>query len=168
MEWNSLDIIGASLLLAGVIDDLRSRKIHNSLILVLLFISVVSAYVLLGGRSWADPLYAFGLAFVFMIPLFGLKVWGGGDAKLFLAVSPLLIYQEMPIFLLMSFVWGALLGLLRAGLTGKLKMMAANLGSLFLHRKAPASEMLVKIPFSVALFFGFLSVIVLRSTGGLF
>lgn len=170
MEWGMLDLIGALLLGAGVIDDLRSRKIHNKLILIIGGLSLVSVYALPHDRdilhttlqTLIAPWLAFGLAFILTLPLFGLKVWGGGDAKLFLAVSPLLIWPEIPIFLLTSLAWGAVLGLIRILLSGRMMQMFANLSQLILHRQPVNEQHLTKVPFSVALFFGFLSVATLR------
>lgn len=170
MEWGTLDLIGIALLLAGAIDDLRSRRIHNSLVLTALIAAFLSVYLIpsshVGIAPWWSPLLSFGLAFLLALPLFGLKVWGGGDAKLFLAVSPLLLWSEIPIFLLMSLAWGVALGLIRALLSGKVHQMLVNLGQVILHRQPVSDKNLTKIPFSIALLFGFIAVLTLRHQGG--
>lgn len=164
MEWQRPDILALAVLAAGVADDLLTRKIHNALVFPALILCFLAAGF---ERGWLQPLTSVGLTLVIGLLLFKFKVWGGGDAKLLIAVSPLLIFVEVPIYILWCFIWGAALGLIQAALNGRLTSMANNLGVMLAHRKAVEEKHLVKVPFSVALFFGYLALVTLRSLEGL-
>lgn len=168
MEWNLLNITALAGLTLAVADDLRTRKVHNAVILAILIASVTSFaihFYLTPTASAIEPLKSFGLASVIGVGLFALRVWGGGDAKLYMALSPLLLFHETPIYLLCSMIWGSVLGLTTAALNARLGTMATNLTAVLMHRKGVDQKQLVKVPFSVALFFGYLSLMVLRQKG---
>lgn len=169
MEWNLLNIIALGSLTAAVVADLRTRRIPNVLCLAALVISVLAVAYHLSSQSspaWLDPLKSFGLATVLALGLFGFKVWGGGDAKIFMAVSPLLLFHETPIYLLCCLVWGSVLGLVSALLNARLGAMATNLVVVLTHRKGVEQRHLVKVPFSVALLLGYMTLMTLRRAGG--
>src|SRR6218665_3030537 len=95
LTWTLPSLLTAAFLAAGSADDLRSRKIHNPLVLILLGLSLIAASFIPEIHLF-NSAQSFGLAFVLGLVLFMTKVWGGGDAKLFLAVSPLLIPADVP------------------------------------------------------------------------
>ncbi|PWU13671.1 MAG: hypothetical protein C5B49_14420 [Bdellovibrio sp.] len=164
LGWQSFIAIG--LLSAAVIDDLRSRKVHNSLVLVSFSIALVSALVsafLTPQTEVVTPFLSFLAAMALGLPLYAFRVIGGGDYKLMMAVSPLLLPASLPQFFFASLAWGALLGLVLAVQEGQTGGSAAgstfrNIGQiLMLHRPDPSS--LRKIPFTVGIFFGYLSLL---------
>lgn len=166
LEWGTPALLVTIGLTLGVVTDLSGRKIPNKLNFSLFVIALLSLFFISPIHSiWYQPLLSIGLALVLGLGLFALKVWGGGDAKLFLAVSPLLIVTDLPMFLLWSFVWGAALGLTLAILNGRLTQMFAIMSTAVLHRKGTDEKHLTKMPFSVALLFGHLSVVMLKARG---
>lgn len=170
MEWNLLNIVAIGCLTAAVVADLRTRKIQNILSLTSLVLCTLAVIYVSSTQStphWTEPLKAFGLASVIALSLFAMKVWGGGDAKMFIAVSPLLLFAETPIYLLCCLVWGSVLGLTSALLNARMGAMISNLSVLLIHRKGVDQSHLVKVPFSVALLLGYLSLMTLRGLGAL-
>lgn len=168
MEWNLLNILALALLALAVADDLRTQKIHNWLSLsslVICSIAIVFHHVNTADHSLLEPLKAFGAALVLGLLLFQFNVWGGGDAKMYIAVSPLLLFAETPIYLVCCLVWGSILGVAYAALSSKLSAMANNLFAVVSHRKGIGSQHLVKVPFSVALLLGYLTLMTLRAAG---
>ena len=149
--------LATMLLLAGVADDLRSRKVHNQLIIAgavvsisfLLFLHGPLAAFMIAGLSLAT-------AFVVALPVYMMKIFGGGDYKLFLVVSLLLSVEQILITLCASMIWGSLLGIFQVVLKGQGKQFAHNLMALG-QRVKIADDKMHKIPFTIALFFGFLT-----------
>ncbi len=147
----------ALILLSACVDDLRSRKIHNLLVLFLLILTALSA-LLLQGFEWLFPAFLrFLMALCFAIPLVLLKVIGGGDMKLY-AVLALSLSSPRLLFLslICAFFYGAVLGLLKVILDKKTGLLYLNLLSL-LKLKKPSFESLHSFPFSISLFLGWLS-----------
>ena len=149
-------ILPGGILLAGMVDDLRSRKIHNWLILVLFAIAILSILFVQGP---AGLFRALGWGFVALglsLPLTLLKVIGGGDMKLYIVLAMVLTPQAMISCLVCSFFWGAILGVLKLILDKKTGLMYVNLLSLFKFKRLTA-DTLNTFPFSVSLFLGWLS-----------
>ncbi len=149
--------LAAGLLLAGVMDDLRSRKVHNALIIFCFSLSCI-AVLFIPNQSILEPAKSFAFAFALGFPLWLFRVIGGGDFKLMAAISPLIAFDNVFSFFVFSLVWGAILGLIMAGLDKKLPQMYNNIFATVLHRKGVADRHLQKVPFTVAILLGFLSV----------
>lgn len=150
-------ILPAFILLSAVVDDLRSKKIHNKLILFLLALALVS--FLAKERSFQALL--FGLLNVLMalsisIPLVLLKVIGGGDMKLYAVMGLILSPRALLMSLICAFFWGAIFGVVKTLLDKRVGIMYMNFLSL-LKLKKPSSDTLNSFPFSVSLFLGWLS-----------
>ena len=143
-------------LLAGVIDDLRSRKVHNQVVLVgfVFGLGCVMATQGLSGLMVAG--LSFMTALIAILPLYLLKAVGGGDVKLFIAVSVLLNWQQVLIALLGSLIWGSVFGVLQVVLKGEGKAFLHNLFAIFNRAKIPEAKK-HKVPFTIALLFGFLT-----------
>jgi len=149
-------ILTLLLLGASVGDDLRSRKVHNSLITSIFVVSLWSALAMYGISSVAQIATSMVGAIAFCLPLYLLRAFGGGDFKLMIAISPLLAWTDVGWTLAFSLVWGAILGLLMVVLKNELRAFLHNLFSLAI--KSPVGEKsLHKVPFTVAIFFGFLT-----------
>ncbi len=140
----------------SVWEDLRSRKIKNKTVLVSFAICSVMALVLGGLPALGWGLVSVALALLAATPLFMAKVLGGGDVKIFAAVAVLMSAPEVVYTLLASLLWGALLGVLQAVLRGEGKALFHNVLAIFMRSK-PQESQLHKIPYSVALLFGYLS-----------
>ena len=147
----------ALILISACVDDLRSRKIHNMLILFLLGLTMCSA-LFFQGFPWLFPAFLrFLMALCFTIPLVLLKVIGGGDMKLY-AVLALSLSSPRLLFLslICAFFYGAALGLLKVILDKKMGLLYLNFLSLLKFKK-PSLETLHSFPFSISLFLGWLS-----------
>ncbi len=150
-------ILPGFILLSAIVDDLRSKKIHNKLILFLLVLALLS--LLIKERSVQAFLFA-GLNLLMALgisaPLVLLKVIGGGDMKLYAVMGLILSPRALLISLVFAFCWGALFGIIKTILDKKASIMYMNF--LFLLKlKKPSSDTLNSFPFSVSLFLGWLS-----------
>lgn len=149
-------VLPGLILVSAMVDDLRSKKIHNVLIIISFVVAIVSI-VILQGFSALFP--AFGKLLVALgisAPLFFLKVLGGGDVKLYSVLALVLSPRILILSLILGFVWGAVLGVVKIILDKKAHLMLVNLLSLLKFKKLP-SDTLHKFPFSIGLFLGWLS-----------
>ena len=161
------NIVPTLILLLGVVDDLRSRKVHNWLFLALLVAAALSQYVFAGFGGVREGLFGFGAAFLGCLPLVMARIIGGGDLKLMAAFGMATSWPITLSVILWSLVWGALLGLIRATVAGELPKLLVSTYNVAVRRK-PAEATLHRIPYTIALMFGWLTVMTLsRLPGGL-
>lgn len=158
--------VATLILVAGLVDDLRSRKVHNGLVLSLLVATVVCSIFFRGFEGSLIGIGAMLLALVITIPLFATRILGGGDVKLFavfaLAVDPVTMFWT----LVYSFIWGALFGVTRAALQKQLGVLVRNTYKIASRQKLQVQE-IQKIPYTFALLLGWATQITLLR-GGLF
>lgn len=160
--WISATLI----LLAGVVDDLKSRKVHNALVLALLPVALLANLYF---RGWEGSLIGFGaaaLALVITIPLFATGILGGGDVKLFTIFALNVDPANMFWTLVYSFLWGAFFGLTKAALDRQLLTLVRNTYRLAAKARAPAQS-LHKIPYTFALLLGWFTQLTVIRAGGL-
>lgn len=155
-SWTNFSLIALAfiLLAAAVWTDLRARKVRNQLIIVGFVASVVLILVVKGWAGLIDSGLSMMTATVAIIPLYVLRVLGGGDVKLFIVVSMLFSWEQVLIALMASFIWGSLLGVFQVILKGQTKQFAHNMMALVQRNKLSA-ESTHQIPYTVALVFGF-------------
>ena len=106
MFWNYifLDyILPGGILLAGVVDDLRSRKIHNWLVLILLTVAVFCVLFFDGLSGIFPALGKMVVAVGVTVPLVLMKVIGGGDMKLYAVLALILPPSRVFLTLLCAF-----------------------------------------------------------------
>ncbi len=143
-------------LIAGMVDDLRSRKVHNALIMALLPVVAFSSLYFRGIDGTMIGIGAMLLALIITIPLFAVRILGGGDVKLFgvfaLALDPVSMFWT----LIYSFFWGALFGVTRAALSKQLLALVRNTTKAASRQKIEAQQ-LQKIPYTFALLLGWLT-----------
>jgi Flp pilus assembly protein protease CpaA len=150
-----INVVSTFILLAGVVDDLRSRKIHNSLLVGLLLLTVLAVFTIRGFEGIGYGFMCLVLSLVLTFPLTYLRALGGGDMKLFAVFALTSDPASVMWVLLYSLVVGALMGLVRATLSGDLLTVLRSTTLVALDRaNRPTGEF--NIPFSVALFFGWL------------
>ena len=151
-------IVTAFVLLAAGVDDLRSRKIHNNLILFLIPI-VLIAVVFMKGIQGLLPAFAGMLtAALIALPLNLGKVIGGGDLKLLMVFGLTLNAQGVIFSFFYALPWALLMGVIKMALDKNLKGFAFNL--FFMAKmKKPDTQNLHTVPFSIALIFGWLTFI---------
>ena len=163
VSWADPVLTGV-ILLAGVADDLRSRKIHNTLILVLLAVAVAGVFLIKGLSGLLVGGMAGCLALTVGIPLYMAKIMGGGDLKLLFVFSLTVTWLSAGMSLMYSFPWALLLGLFKIILAGQLRDFLFNLFFLVKFQK-PDFSSLHTIPFSLSLFLGWLTFISLKLGG---
>ncbi|WP_169628183.1 A24 family peptidase [Ferrimonas futtsuensis] len=83
--------------------DVRHRRIPNGQVGLLLLLTWLAA--LMGG-NWPEALQSFTLATVIGLGLYLVRFWAGGDAKLYMALAPLMTPDE----LLRASFWILLIG----------------------------------------------------------
>lgn len=155
------------ILIAGIVNDLKSRKVRNYLVLLLAAISIANAFYFSGieGLKWGG--LSFVVALGCCLPLVLAKILGAGDMKLLAAfafsVSPMSTF----LVLIYSFIWGAILGVAKAILSNEgLNLLMNTLQIAKGGKDAVKNSELHKIPYTVALFFGWLTQLSLTGFGG--
>lgn len=161
-DLNNLIVLAA--LAGAVFTDLKSKRVDNRFVLGVLAVGVVAQLALHGVSGLLNMGASIMTAFAFGLPLYLLKVFGGGDFKLMIAISSLIDWKATIIVYLISFVWGAVLGLFRVILAGGLKSVFHNMLGLALKNKPQQSQLHV-MPFTVAIFFAFLSHLTFKQLG---
>lgn len=149
------------ILLVALIDDLRSRKIHNQLILFMLPFVLIAVFWFKGWEGIQDGGLSALLALLIAVPLAMAKIIGGGDLKLLVLLSLTLYWTDFFRILIYSFPWAFVLGIFKIILDKKLKEFFLNLMDM-LKYKMERRFKLHSIPFSVALFVAWMSFMVLK------
>lgn len=153
-------IIPTAILLAGVVNDIKSQRVRNPLVIALAAIGLISSTVLFGLPGLQTSLMSAGFAFICALPLYMARVFGGGDLKLFVAFGFATGWTSIIGTLLASLFWGATLGVIRAIAGGQFKTLIFSTLSVA-KRKGTVLEDLHKIPYSFALLIGWLTQITL-------
>lgn len=169
MAWvpNNLDfLVPTFILLGGVIDDLHSRKIHNWLVLTAMFIALVFQIHSGGWEALKWGLLGFAMAGLICLPVVLARMLGAGDMKLMMAfglstsVAPVI---EVTLF---SLIWGSIMGILQALFRRDLKVLLKNtLKIVQIQMKETQKIQYHTIPYTVALFFGWLTHLTLKDIG---
>lgn len=165
IEMVAFFAVPSLILAAGTFDDLRSQKIHNKLILILLPIAIISQFLGFGTQGLALGFLAFGLALCFSIPMVLSGMLGGGDMKLYAVFAMATNFHATLWVGVYSLFWGALFGIFRSILMGQGLVLVMNVVGLMKNEK-PESAHLTKIPYSVALLMGWMTYLSLQQLGG--
>ncbi|MCY4321208.1 MAG: prepilin peptidase [Bdellovibrionaceae bacterium] len=160
LEYLSYLLPGIILSIA-CIDDLRSKKIHNKLIIFMLVLTLPAVFLLNGWEGLMAGFISALLALFFAVPLTLARVIGGGDLKLFVLIAFTLNFRDLFWISIYSLFWALILGLIKITLDKKLKDFLWNILFLFKHRSAKGLNF-HSIPYSVALFMAWLSFLTLR------
>lgn len=157
-------LLSGLIVLAACVDDLRTRKIHNKLILILLPFVLIAVFLLQGTEGLKTGGFSALLALAIGVPLALMRVVGGGDLKLLVLFALAMNWSGFLNSLIYSFPWAFLLGLFKIILDKKFKEFLFNLLFLFKHRTTKNLK-LHSIPFSFSLFFGWLTFLTLKAKG---
>ena len=149
------------ILFIACIDDLRSRKIHNKLILFLLPLVLLAVGLTGGIEALKAGLLSAFIACIVGIPLTLWRAIGGGDLKLLFVFALTLSWLDFLTIFIYSFFWALILGLVKIILDKKLKDFMRNFLLLFLRRSAKGLQFHT-LPFSVALLAAWLSFLSLK------
>jgi Flp pilus assembly protein protease CpaA len=156
-SWSALQTGFALLvLLAGVADDLRSRKAQNQIALlgIVFGLGCVLAVQGLSGLMMAG--LSVLVALTAIIPLLLMKMVSRGDVKLFVAVSVLLTWQQILLALMGAMIWGSLIGVGQILRKGEGKVFLKNLCTVFTRTKLQTQQV-HQVAFPMALLCGFLT-----------
>lgn len=154
-------ITATSILLAGVIDDLRSKKVHNWLFLACAALAISVGVATAGFAGFNIAMIGFVSGIVALLPLVLLKVIGAGDMKLFAAFGAAVGWGTTFDVAIWALLWGAIFGLVQVAIKGQLKATLLNVLTIAQFKDRKGLE-LHKIPFTVALFMGWLTDLVHR------
>lgn len=155
-------VVTATLILfAGVVDDLRSRKVHNWLFLTCTAVAIIFEFSQSGLAGLNHAFLGFIAGLLALLPLVLAKVIGAGDMKLFAAFGAVVGWSIIIDVAILSLVWGAVFGLIQVAVKGQLVATFKNMFAL-ISMKDRKSIQLHKMPFTIAIFFAWLSHLVLH------
>ena len=139
------------ILLAGLITDLRSRKIYNWLVISALVLALVHSFYFYDGMSGLiQGAQGAGIALLLTLPMVLIGVLGAGDMKLLFAFGFATSYSATMNVIIYSFIWAAIIGLGYAIFTGRIKNVLHNIKDIGSGKK-PEKESLNHIPYTVAI-----------------
>lgn len=150
-------LVATGILLAGVIDDLRSRKFHNWLFLVCASIALWTAAYVHGLEVFAHSTLGFAAGIGALLPFVLLRAMGAGDMKLLGAFGIIAGWSVTLPVAFYALIWGAVFGVLRAVVTKRAPALAHNVAHIVLFRQSGANLGLQKIPYTVAILFGWMT-----------
>jgi prepilin peptidase CpaA len=150
-------IIPTLILAVAVVEDLRTKKVRNVIVLGMIVVALVGAIGIDGVRALPWSALSMTTAFLLGFPLFVLGILGAGDIKVFIAVSVLLSWDAVLFVGVASLLWGAALGVARTVIAGEGKTLVTNTWGLIRYQKKLEPTQLHFIPFTVALAFAWLS-----------
>ena len=139
-----------------MIDDFRTRKFHNWLFLICLFAAFAVVFSTQGPVGLGLASAGFFAGILVFLPLVLLKVVGAGDMKIMAAFGIVAGWGPVLNVAIFGLIWGALFGLAQVALKGELIQMLKNIGSMAKNKGKAQSE-LHSIPFTAALFLGWLT-----------
>lgn len=161
-------VVSTFILVAGVIEDIRTRKIRNNVALGALAVAFVTVLVMDGFSGLAAGVFGLLTAAGILFPLYLVKILGAGDVKIFAAFGMSSDSSTVLFVAIASLFWAAILGVLQIILKGELGNLIANMKSLLLKREAIEKTKLHQIPYSVALLMGWLTHLTVLQAGGRF
>lgn len=145
-----------SLLSIASIDDIRSKKIHNKLLLFLTPFVLISVFLLKGFVGLKVGLLLASLVIFCGIPLQMIRFIGGGDLKLLVVFAVTVPWLGFIYSLAYALIWATFLGLFKIILDKQIKSFLLNIFFLFKFKKMEKNN-LHTIPFSICLLLGWLS-----------
>lgn len=160
-SFGIFDLWPLSFLFVAVVDDLVFRKFHNWIFLALTAVAVVYVYFF-AQITWTDAVSGFFVGGLIMLPLVLSNAIGAGDMKFMMVFGLLLGMQPIFWVFIYALFWGALIGVLQSLFSGELKAVLWRTLGLFQRMKPTKTN---KIPYTVAILFGWLSWI---QIGGVF
>lgn len=165
MNLDFLKIVIITFCVVAVLFDLRLRKVPNLFIIVSLVFVFTTALFSWGWKPFISNLLSVGVVFAAGYLLWLFRVLGAGDVKV-MAIAAIGVQWKSGLeFCFYALVWGSLLGVtslvLEKGLVGIVNKFSFN--SLVTIRTLGFNEH--KIPFTVAILLGVLSIWLLESKG---
>ncbi len=157
MELAVTVIFPSIVLMVAVVFDLFYKKFPNYLFITFFIIAFCSQVYVSGlavglGASLASlvTMSALGLVLCYIGAL------GAGDVKLLFVLS-IFIPGKIIDVLILSIIWGGILGLVSALFHGKLKQLVLNMKNLIIYNVKPEKQNLSFIPYTVCFFLAFIT-----------
>ena len=149
------------ILAAGVVDDLRSRKFHNWLFLTCCVLGAVVVAISGGMHELLFAGFGFFAGFIILLPLVLTGLIGAGDMKLLAAFGLVAGWDAVLTVAVLSLFWGAIFGVVRVLADKQGRAFFKNLSAIATLQKRE-NLVLHRMPYTVALFMGWLSYLVLE------
>ena len=166
------------MLTVGVLTDLSSRKIPNSLVLLGLITSLIGQCLISQGGGALNWFAGVGFALACFIPLYFLRGMAAGDVKLMMAVGGFLGYPLIIKAVACVFLSGGVIAIVFVIVKGRFKRLFSNMRIMFtdLYIKSTsgvnvADDYVMKnsagrMPYALAIATGTLIALYLDITGG--
>lgn len=144
------------LILSACVMDVTSRRVGNTFVLFTALVCFGLNFYMQGWHGVYLSLASFAITFLVLLPLYIFKVFGGGDFKFFVALSFVLSPLITTDIILLSLVWGALIGFLQTLFSGQAKelLYTTYFKVKGLSTKVPTE---FKIPYTIAYLLGWLT-----------
>jgi prepilin peptidase CpaA len=159
-------LVPTIILLAGVADDLRTRKVHNWLVGVLLVGAGAFQFFHQGWFGLQQGALGAVTALLVLLPFVMIRALGAGDMKLMIAFGMATSWSVTLTVLVWALIWGAILGLIHSLVSGEFRQLLISTYNVALRKKATGTMALHKIPFTIPLAFGWLCYLVVSRQGG--
>jgi prepilin peptidase CpaA len=150
------------LLGASVYTDLKYKKVQNKMLLYFLPIVLVARFFDSGMDGVLQGFIASFIAMALCIPLVTSKALGAGDMKLLMVFGFTSHMEAIFWIILYSFVWGAVLGIIKVLLDKELMSLLKNTMNIVSREKEKIKN-LHSIPFTIAILLGWMSHLVLTN-----
>ncbi|MBC86306.1 MAG: hypothetical protein CL677_03925 [Bdellovibrionaceae bacterium] len=157
-------LLAFALISIGIYTDLRYRKVPNKLSLSLFVLSFIAKIVIFGQAGLIEGLIGTGAVIGLMLPLVLARALGAGDMKLMLSFGMLTNWSVVFWTLIYSIIWGAVLGLMKALLNKQGSQLMNGMWSIVVNKGKAETNDMTKIPYTVALLFGFATFVALKGT----
>lgn len=144
------------LILSACVMDITSRRVSNRFVLFSAIVCFSLQVYLYGIGGIIPSLTSFAITFMALLPLYMLRVFGGGDFKFFVALSFILSPWVTTDIILLSILWGGLIGLIQTLISGEAKNL---IYSTYFKIKGLSRGLSTdfKIPYTIAYLLGWLT-----------
>ena len=158
-------LLPSLILIIGVVDDIYFRKFHNWLFLSLFAITLCFSSFFNGFDGITKGLYGLSLVLALTLPLVLLGIIGAGDMKLLMVFALATNTQAVFNVIVISFLWGGLMGLMYIIVSGQFVELWYNLRGFLFYQIKPANSSLHVIPYTVPLCLAWFTYLSLNSYG---
>lgn len=152
-------VVASGILLAGVVDDLRTRKFHNWLFLTCAAIAFITVLILGGPQALIRASLGFFSGFFLLLPLVLMKIIGAGDLKLMAAFGAATDWNAVLMVSIYALIWGAIFGVVRVVVSKQAPAFARNMMQLAMFKSVQGIEV-HKIPYTIAIAMGWMTFVI--------
>ena len=157
-----LNWTASAVLLAGMLDDFMTRKVHNWLVLSALTVAIVVCAFVAPQSFLQTHLLGFFAAIALTLPLVMIGWLGAGDMKL-LAVFGLLSGSLATLnVLIFALVWATVWGFVLVCVNGGFRTYYMNIKNILFFQKSQGLK-LQAMPFTAPIFLGWITFLKLQS-----